>query len=131
MPLFFALLGLIVCKKFKAEMEVADGSLNQYTDSAKIRVESASFGFFFVLVFADTAILFTDHITLDLEEGTRLVSNFIGAKSMSYWAGVLLIDFAYGLIPLMGVVLIGMAGVIMPQVLYFWILIFSGCFFWF
>lgn len=138
MPLIFAAMGLIISKKVKREMEnyyVWDNAAidfkKGYSDSTIIRAESAVFGFFFVLAFADAAVIFGDHVALDFSEGTRLVTNFMGMKSMSYWTGIVLADYIYGLIPILLVVFIAMAGVLIPQIIYFWVQVFAGLFFWF
>ena len=104
---------------------------DKFSESTVIRAESGIFGFVFLIVFADSAILFGEHLILDVCEGTRFITNFIGLKSMSYWAGMLAVDYPLGLIPLVVFLILGMAGVIMPTILYFWVHIFSGIFFWF
>jgi len=102
-----------------------------FSNSTVIRAESAVLVFFFVLAFADAAIIFGDHISLEFSEGTRLISNFIGLKSMSYWTGVVLADYVYGIIPVTMLLFISLAGVLIPQIIYFWIQVFAGFFFWF
>lgn len=127
MPILFNIIALAIAKKFRYDMEQE----GRYTISTINRVEGGILGFIFIIAFADAGIVFGQHITLDIVDGTRIIGNFIGMKSMSYWAGIVAADYLYGLIPLFTFLLLSLMGVVMPSILYFWIFIFANFFFWF
>jgi hypothetical protein len=125
-PLILGFIGLVLGKLVKSSLNP-----NDFTKSDMRKAETMIFALFFLLGFADSSVLFGEHLALDIEDGTRVQSNLIGMKSLSYWAGIFAADYLIGLVPILGFVVAGMIGVVIPNIFYWWVPAFSGFFFLF